>query len=167
MLYTTTCTSVNDWITLKGIWNEKFGLKKTLVFERTFQVIKIGLYSCRVSHFSLEIFGFVWYVNNSTAYVTLHNDFLGNQEYLWDCRTKSLKTVHVCMYLLVLTQQTFERFNGIISKDIFDFLISYYAVWRICGGVIFISNKSKYLENEVRYARDVKSNLYNFKRSFK
>ena len=38
---------------LKGIWNENFGLKKTLLFERTFEVIKIGLYSCRVK--SLEI----------------------------------------------------------------------------------------------------------------
>ena len=91
-------------------------LKETLLFERTFEVIKIGLYSSRVSHFSLEIFGFVWYVNNSTAYVTLHNDFLGNQKYRWGCRTKSLKTVHVCMYPLALTQQTLERFNGIISK---------------------------------------------------
>ena len=80
---------------LKGIWNEKIGLKETLLFGRTFEVIKIYLYSCRVSHFSLEIFGYVWYVNNSTAYVTLHNDFLGNQEYHWGCRTKSLKTVHV------------------------------------------------------------------------
>ena len=39
------------------------------------------LYSCRVSHFSLEIFAFVWYVNNSTAYVTLQNVLLENQEY--------------------------------------------------------------------------------------
>ena len=124
-------------------------------------------WSLQLSRISFQSWDIWIGLNNSTAYVTLHNDFLGNQEYLWDCRTKSLKTVHVCMYLLVLTQQTFERFNGIISKDIFDFLISYYAVWRICGGVIFISNKSKYLENEVRYARDVKSNLYNFKRSFK
>ena len=68
MLYTTTCTSVDDWITLKGIWNEKFGLKKTLVFERTFQVIKIGLYSCRVSHFSLEIFGLVWITPPHTSH---------------------------------------------------------------------------------------------------
>ena len=38
---------------------KKTGLKETLLFERTFEVIKIGLYSCGVSHFSLEIFGFV------------------------------------------------------------------------------------------------------------
>ena len=43
------------------MWNEKFGLMKTLIFEIMFEVIKIGLYSCRVSHFSFEIFGFVWY----------------------------------------------------------------------------------------------------------
>ena len=29
---------------LKGAWNEKFGLKETLLFERTFEVTKIGLY---------------------------------------------------------------------------------------------------------------------------
>ena len=28
------------------------------------------------------------------------------------------------------------------------------------GGVIYISNKSKYLKNEVRYAIAVKTNLY-------
>ena len=44
---------------LKGIGNKKCGFKKTLLFERTLEVIKIGLYSCRVSHFSLEIFIFV------------------------------------------------------------------------------------------------------------
>ena len=38
---------------------KKIGLNETLLFERTFEVIKIGLYNCRVSHFSLEIFGFV------------------------------------------------------------------------------------------------------------
>ena len=36
---------------LKGIWNEKFDLKKTLLFERTFEVIKVVLYNCHVSHF--------------------------------------------------------------------------------------------------------------------
>ena len=144
-------------------------LKKTLSFERTLEVIKIDIYSCCVSHsnfislLTYEIFGFVWYVNNSTAYVTLKvsvtteyfykiqnnsnsedwnhfyfyvstrlqssflvitasqskrrnknvyqsselplfcilyvtlHDFLGNQEYHWSCRTKSLKTVHVCV----------------------------------------------------------------------
>ena len=69
------CLFKNELRELKGIWNEKFGLKKTLLFERTFEIIKIGLHSSRVSHFSLEIFGFIWYVDNSTAYVTLHNDF--------------------------------------------------------------------------------------------
>ena len=73
----------------------KIGLKETLLFERTFEVMKIGLYNCRVSHFSLEIFGFVWYVNNSAADVTLHNDLFENQEYHWGCQTKSLKTVYV------------------------------------------------------------------------
>ena len=43
----------------KGYRNEKFGWKKTLLFERTFEVIKIGLCSSRVSDFSLEIFRFV------------------------------------------------------------------------------------------------------------
>ena len=62
-------------MTVKGICNEKKkGLKESL-FERTFQVIKIGLDSSRVSHSSFEIFEFFLYVNNSTAYVTLDNDF--------------------------------------------------------------------------------------------
>ena len=33
----------------------------------------------------------------------------------------------------------------------------------VCGGVIYIWNKSKYLKTEVRYARAVKTNLCNFK----
>ena len=33
----------------------------------------------------------------------------------------------------------------------------------VCGGVIYISNKSKYLKTEMRYARAVKTNIYNFK----
>ena len=37
----------------------------------------------------------------------------------------------------------------------------------VCGGVIYISNKSKYLKTEMRYARAVKINLYNFKISSK
>ena len=76
---------------LQGIWNKKCGFKQTLLFERTLEVIKIGLYICRVSHFSLEMFIFVWYVNNSTAYVTLQNDLLGNQVYLWDYSITSLE----------------------------------------------------------------------------
>ena len=36
-----------------------FDFKKTLLFERTFEVVKIGFYSLRVSLCSLEIFGFV------------------------------------------------------------------------------------------------------------
>ena len=76
---------------------------------------KISLYSRCVSHISLEIFGFVWYVNNSIAYVTLHN-FLGNQEYHWLSHKVTLNCACVCMYPLALNQQTFEQFNGIISK---------------------------------------------------
>ena len=44
---------------LKGIWNEIEDLKETRLYQRACEVTKIGLYSCRVSHFSLEIFGFV------------------------------------------------------------------------------------------------------------
>ena len=79
------------------MWNEKIGLKEILLHGRTFEITKIGLYSCRISHFSLEIFGFVWYANNSTAYINLHNDFLENQEYHWGCRIKSRKTVRLCV----------------------------------------------------------------------
>ena len=54
---------------LKGIWNEKFGLKKTILFERTFAVL--------VHLTSVLRFEFVWYVINSTVCVTLHNDLWG------------------------------------------------------------------------------------------
>ena len=37
----------------------------------------------------------------------------------------------------------------------------------VCCVVVFISNKSKYLKTEMRYATTVKTNLYNFKRSLK
>ena len=37
----------------------------------------------------------------------------------------------------------------------------------VCGGVIYISNESKYLKTEVTYSRAVKNNLYNFKSYFK
>ena len=37
----------------------------------------------------------------------------------------------------------------------------------VCGGVIYISNKSKYLKTKERYTQAVKNNLYNFKSSFK
>ena len=37
----------------------------------------------------------------------------------------------------------------------------------VCGGVVYISNKSKYLNTEVRYVTAVKTNLYNLKISFK
>ena len=81
---------------LKGYLKWKNRFERTLLYGRTFEITKIGLYSCRVFHFSLEIFEFVWYINKSTAYVTLHNHFLGHQEYHWGCQTKSLKTVCVC-----------------------------------------------------------------------
>ena len=84
---------------------------KELLFVRTFEVIKIGLYSSRVTHFSLEIFGFVGIIRK----------LLGNQLFI---------------------------FNNY-------------------GGIIYMSNKFKYLKTEVRYATAVKTNLYNFKRSFK
>ena len=37
----------------------------------------------------------------------------------------------------------------------------------VCDGVIYMSNKSKYLKTEMRYATAAKTNLYNFKSSFK
>ena len=79
------------------------------------KIAKIGLYSCCVSQFSLEIFGSLWYVNNSTVYVTLHN-FLRNQEDHWLSHKVTLNCACVCMYPLALNQKTFEPFNGIISN---------------------------------------------------
>ena len=37
----------------------------------------------------------------------------------------------------------------------------------VCGGVIYISNKSKYLKTKMKYVRAVKTNSYNFKCSLK
>ena len=37
----------------------------------------------------------------------------------------------------------------------------------VCGGLIYISNKSKYLKTEMRDATAVKPNLYNLKSCFK
>ena len=37
----------------------------------------------------------------------------------------------------------------------------------VCEGVIYILNKSEYLKTEMRYVTAVKTNLYNFKSSFK
>ena len=48
-------------------------------------------------------------------------------------------------------------------SDIPDFPESHSDVY---SGVIFISNKSKYLKTEVRYPTAVKTNIYNFKSSF-
>ena len=51
------------------------------------------------------------------------------------------------------------------------FLISEKVIMQcdVCGagGVIYISNKSKYLKTEMRYMTAVKTNLYNLKSSFK
>ena len=67
----------------------------------------------------------------------------------------------VCVYVSTSTKpanfRSIERNN---LKDILDFLMK-------CGAVIYISNKSKYLKTEVRYAKSVKINLYNIKSSFK
>ena len=37
----------------------------------------------------------------------------------------------------------------------------------VCGGVIYKSNKSKYIKTKMRYARAVKTNCYNFKSSLR
>ena len=36
----------------------------------------------------------------------------------------------------------------------------------VCSGVIYISNKSQYLKNDMKYERAAKTNVYNLKRSF-
>ena len=59
---------------------------------------------------------------------------------------------------------TYTHMNSLI------FLISQNVIMQcdVCGAVIYrISNKSKYLKTEMRYATDVKTNLYNWTSSFK
>ena len=50
-------------------------------------------------------------------------------------------------------QNLFDNLSGIP-----DFPKSH-KQYDVCGGVIYISNKSKYLETEMRYATVVKTNL--------
>ena len=100
---------------LKGYLKWKNRFERILLYGRTFEITKIRLYSCRVFHFSLEIFEFVWYINKSTAYVTLHNDFLDIRNITEVVEQNHLKLC-VCMNRLVLNQKIFEPFNGIMSK---------------------------------------------------
>ena len=143
---------------------KKIDLKETLSFERTFEVIKIDLYSSCVSHFSLEIFGFVSYVNNS-AYITLRNDFW-EIKYIFEIMP--LNRSNVCWFSASGYTQM-HSCKWICSTTSVIFLISQKVITQcdVCGGVIYISNKSKYLKTEMRYARAVKINHYSFKRSFK
>ena len=96
---------------LKGWSNEKKGLKGILLFERTFEVIKIGFYSCRV-------FGFVWYVHHSTAYTSHWIMTFGEIRNITEVAEQNLLKLCMCVYVypLLLKQQTFERFNWISSK---------------------------------------------------
>ena len=82
---------LNEYIELKYSqskwhWKRGFGstvdfhVQSALLFGWTFESIQIGLYSSPISHVIVEILRFVWYVNTSTAYVTMH-DLMGNQEY--------------------------------------------------------------------------------------
>ena len=62
-------------ITCKVHGQQKFSLKVTLLFKRTFEVIKIDVYSSLVSYFVVEILRFVLYLNDIY-------DFLENHKYL-------------------------------------------------------------------------------------
>lgn len=46
--------------------------QKQLLFERIFEIIKIGLFTSLLSHFVLEILGSVWHVNNTTSYINTY-----------------------------------------------------------------------------------------------
>ena len=68
-----------DWVSFQNEMKNRF---EGNLFWKNFSSYKDwSLQLWRIFYFSIEIsVGFVWYVNNSTAYVTLHNNFLGNQE---------------------------------------------------------------------------------------
>ena len=68
-------SEVSLCITRKGHRQQKFSLKVTLLFKRTFEVIKIDAYSSSVSHFVVERLRFVLYLNDIY-------DFLENHKYL-------------------------------------------------------------------------------------
>ena len=116
---------------LKGyIWNEKIGSKETL-WKNFWSYRDWSLQLSRISFQSRDIWiGLICKLLHR-IYITLDNDFFWNQKYHWGCRTKSLKTVHVCVYPLALNQQTFERFNGIISIRYTSFPNKRYAVRRM------------------------------------
>ena len=118
--------------TIKGYmkWNIWWNKNPRTVFERTFEVIKIGLYSCRVSHFSLEIFGFVWYVNNSTAYIT-HIIII----YIIPLNRSNVCWVNASGYIDTHEQFLFDNLN-----DIPDFPKSNYPVWRMRWSYLHIKH---------------------------
>ena len=160
--------SVCIW-TLKYIKWKIWFEEKTLSLFRTFEVIKIGLYSYRLSHFSLEIFEFVWCVNNSTGYVTLRDDFLGIK-YIFGII--SLHCSVVCWVICCGYIHTHEQFQVTLFdniRDIPDFPKSHYAVWRMRWSYLDIKQiKISQDWNEIRdNPTAVKTNLYNFKRSMK
>ena len=67
-----------------------------------------------------------------------------------------------CTYIYAQFYVTFSTTSVII-------LISQKVIMQcdVCSGVIYISNTSKYLKAEMRYATAEKTNLYNLKYSFK
>ena len=147
---------------------KKFALKKTLSFERTFEIVKIGLYSSRVSHFSLEIFRFVWYVNSSTD--TPHC-VITYWEIKYVFEIIPLNRSNVCWvsasgYIHTHTHTHSLKWPCSPTSEIFLTSQKVIIQCDVCGGVIHISNKSKYLKTDMRYATAVKINLYNFKSSF-
>ena len=119
---------------------KKICLKETLLFERTFEVIKFGLTSCRVSHFCHEIFGFIWY--QITPPRTWHCKMA-----FWEIGniTEAVEQRHLklCMYMCMSTNT--KRANFL--KDILVCLISHYAAWRLYAVELFT-----YQISQVRYA---------------
>ena len=116
------------WRYLKGIWNEKFGLKKTLLFERIFEITKIGLYSSRVTHFSLEIFG-------CTA---LHNDLLGIKYIFEIIPFNHSKVCWFSASAYIHTQM--HSFKWLCSTTSVIFLISQNVIMQcdVCGRIVYI-----------------------------
>ena len=95
----------------------------------------------------------------------MYNELLRNHVYDWNYSVKSIET-----FILGVIRQIplhaqfrvtlFDNFNNIST-----FTTTHYAVWRL-QGVVCISNKPWYLNQEVRYGKTVEDIPLSFKEFF-
>ena len=91
---------------------------------------------------------FVWYVNNSTAYVTLHNDLLGNQ--VRYSIAQKICWFNASGYIHM------HSFKWLCSTTSVIFLISKKVIMQcdVCGGIIYIYIKLIQISQDWNEIRD-------------